>query len=199
MPITPTTRASLLLRLCDSEDHEAWVEFVNLYEPVIYRSLRQRGLQDADARDVMQELLLAVSRSIDRWEPKKQHGSFRSWLRRVIRNLTVSWLRQCPRRAVPAGGCDLQALLDMLPAADDPDSIEFDRELRRVLFHRAGERVRGEVQRATWEAFWETAVMGTSVADAASKLGMSAEAVRVAKCRVLARVRAVVAEWETTK
>lgn len=199
MPITPTTRASLLLRLCDSEDHEAWVEFVNLYEPVIYRALRQRGLQDADARDVMQELLLAVSRSIDRWQPRKPSGSFRSWLGRVTRNLVVNWLKQRGRRTVPAGGSDLKSLLDMLPAADDPDSIEFDRELRRVLFHRAGERVRGEVQRATWEAFWETAVMGTSVADAASKLGMSAEAVRVAKCRVLARVRAVVAEWETTR
>jgi RNA polymerase sigma-70 factor (ECF subfamily) len=188
-----------MLRLRDSEDHEAWVEFVNLYEPVIYRSLRQRGLQDADARDVMQELLLAVSRSIDRWEPRKQHGSFRSWLRRVVRNLTVSWLRQSPRQAVPAGGCDLQTLLDMLPAADDPESIEFDRELRRALFHWASERVRGEVHQATWEAFRETAVMGTSVADTASKLGMSVEAVRVAKCRVLARVRAVVAEWEKTR
>ncbi len=196
MPLTPTTRASLLMRLCDSEDHEAWVEFVNLYEPVIYRSLRQRGLQDADARDVMQELLLAVSRSIGQWEPRKQHGSFRSWLRRVTRNLTVSWLRQCPRRPVPAGGCDLQALLDMLPAADEPESIEFDRELRRVLFQRASDRVRGEVRRSSWDAFWETTVMGKSAAEAASKLGMSVEAVRVAKCRVLARLRAVVAEWE---
>ena len=68
MTPTPTTRASLLLRLCDSKDHEAWVEFVTLYEPVIYRLLRRHGLQDADARDVMQELLLAVSRSIDRWD-----------------------------------------------------------------------------------------------------------------------------------
>ena len=199
MPLTPTTRASLLLRLCDSEDHEAWVEFVTLYEPIIYRLMRQNRLQDADARDVMQELLLAVSRSIDQWEPRKQHASFRSWLRRVARNLTVSWLRQCPRRAVPAGGGDLQALLDMLPAADDAESIEFDLELRRVLFQRASERVRGEVCPSSWDAFWETAVMGTSAADAASKLGMSVEAVRVAKCRVLARVRAVVAEWETTR
>ena len=76
MPLTPTTRASLLFRLCDSEDHEAWVEFVTLYEPVIYRLLRQHGLQDADARDVMQELLLTVSRSIDRWEPRNSAARF---------------------------------------------------------------------------------------------------------------------------
>jgi RNA polymerase sigma-70 factor (ECF subfamily) len=199
MPLTPTTRASLLLRLCDSEDHEAWVDFVTLYEPVIYRSLRQRGLQDADARDVMQELLLAVSRSIDRWQPRKPSGSFRSWLGRVTRNLVVNWLKQRGRRAVPAGGSDLKSLLDMLPAADDPDSIEFDRQLRRALFLRASRRAQGEVRPATWQAFWETSVIGTSAADAAAKLGMTPGAVRVANCRVLARLRAAVAQEEKVK
>ena len=199
VPLSPTTRASLLLRLCDSEDHEAWVEFVTLYEPVIYRSLRQHGLQDADARDVMQELLLAVSRSIDRWEPGRQRGSFRGWLRRVVRNLVINWLKARQRQTAAAGGCDLQAMLDVLPAADDPASIEFDHELRRALFHRAGQQVRGEVQRQTWDAFWETAVVGTSPAEAAAKLGMAVGAVRVAKCRVLARLRAAVAQKEEVK
>ena len=86
-------------------------------------------------------------------------------------------------------------MLDVLPAADDPETVEFDRELRRALFQRAAEQVRGEVQPATWQAFWETGVVGTSPADAATKLGMTVGAVRVAKCRVLARLRAAVAEW----
>ena len=86
-----------------------------------------------------------------------------------------------------------------MPAANDPDSIEFDRELRRALFQRASQRVRGEVHRATWEAFWETAVAGKSASDTAAKLGMTVEAVRVAKCRVLARVRTAIAEWEEIK
>ena len=74
MTLTPSTRASLLLRLRDPQDHEAWIEFVTLYEPVIYRLLRRNGLQDADAREIMQELFLAVSRSIDRWDPAKERG-----------------------------------------------------------------------------------------------------------------------------
>ena len=97
------------------------------------------------------------------------------------------------------GGSDLQAMLVMLPAADEPDTVEFDRELRRTLFQRAGQRVRGDVHRATWEAFWETAVVGTPPADAATKLGMTVGAVRVAKCRVLARLRAAVTELEKPK
>ena len=107
MTLTPTTRASLLFRLRDAHDHEAWVEFVSLYEPVVYRLLRRHGLQDADARDVMQELFLAVSRSIDRWDPAKERGSFRGWLRRVARNLVINWLKQPQRRTTATGGSDL--------------------------------------------------------------------------------------------
>lgn len=196
MTLTPTTRASLLLRLRDPHDHEAWVEFVTLYEPVAYRLLRRHGLQDADALDVMQELFLAVSRSIDRWDPAKERGSFRGWLRRVARNLVINWLKQRERRVIAAGGSDMQAMLDMLPADSGPETVEFDRELRRALFQRAAEQVRGTVQPATWQAFWETGVLGTSPVDAAKKLGMSVGGIRVAKCRVLARLRAAVNEME---
>jgi RNA polymerase sigma-70 factor (ECF subfamily) len=195
MTSAPTTRANLLLRLGDAQDHEAWVEFVTLYEPVVYRLLLQHGLQDADARDVMQELLLAVSRGVQRWDPDKERGSFRGWLRRVIRNLVVNWLKSRQRRDV-AGGSDLHALLGQLPAADSQETIAFDRELRRACFQRAAQRVQGEVQPLTWRAFWETSVVGTSAPDVAKRLGMTPGAVRVANCRVLARLRTAVSEQE---
>ncbi len=198
MSLTPTTRASLLLRLRDSQDHEAWLEFVSLYEPAVYRLLRRHGLQDADAREVMQDLLMAVSRSIDRWDPAKERGSFRGWLRRVARNLVINWLKQRQRQAIAVGGSDMQAMLDMLPDESAPETAEFDQELRRAIFQRAAEQVRAEVQPATWQAFWETGIVGTPPADAAQKLGITAGAVRVAKCRVLARLKAAVNEMEKT-
>src|SRR5271163_357249 len=114
MTPTPTTRASLLLRLRDPQDHEAWVQFVSLYEPLVYRLLRCHGLQDADARDVMQELLLAVSRSIDRWDPAKERGSFRGWLRRAARNLVINWLKKSERRVLATVDSDVQSMLEML-------------------------------------------------------------------------------------
>ena len=91
---------------------------------------------------------------------------------------------------------DLDALLESPRAIDGPETDEFDRELRRALFHLASEHVRGEVRPQTWQAFWEVAVSGDSVAGAAIKLGMTAGAVRVAKCRIIARLREVVAEME---
>ncbi|MEX2317003.1 MAG: sigma-70 family RNA polymerase sigma factor [Pirellulales bacterium] len=196
MTLTPTTRASLLFRLRDSQDHVAWVEFVSLYEPAVYRLLRRHGLQDADAQEVMQELFVAVSRSIDRWDPAEERGTFRGWLRRVARNLVINWLKQRQRRVTAIGGSDLQAMLVSLPADAGRETAEFDTELRRALFHGAAEHVRGEVQPATWQAFWETAVVGATPADAAKKLGMSVGAIRVAKCRVLDRLRSAVKELE---
>jgi len=193
---TPTTRPSLLFRLRDRQDHEAWLEFAALYEPVAYRLLRRHGLQDADARELVQDLFLAVSRSIDHWEASPERGSFRGWLRRVIRNLVINWLKQRERRAAAAGGTDFQAMLDLLPAESEPETAEFDRELRRSQFQRAAARVKQEVQPATWQAFWETAVVGTSAADAARKLNMQVGAIRVAKCRVLARLRLAIEALE---
>jgi RNA polymerase sigma factor (sigma-70 family) len=198
MTFSPTTRASLLLRLRDPKDHQAWSEFVTLYEKVIYRIFRRHGLQDADAREGTQELFMAVSRSIDRWEPAKERGSFRGWLRCVARNLVVNWLNRRQRQLIAAGGSDLQSMLDRVPDISCPETVEFDHELRRAMFQRAAVQVRAEVQPATWQAFWETALVGTAAADAAKKLGMTVGAVRVAKCRVLARLQAAVKEIEKT-
>ena len=198
MTFSPTTRASLLLRLRDPQDHQAWLEFVTLYEPVTYRIFRRHGLQDADAREVTQELFMAVSRSIDRWDPAKERGSFRGWLRCVARNLVVNWLNGRQRQLIAAGGSDLQSMLDRLPDVSGPETVEFDQELRRAVFQRAAEQVQAEVQPATWQAFWETGLVGSSPTAAAEKLGMTVGAVRVAKCRVLARLRAAVKEIEKT-
>jgi RNA polymerase sigma factor (sigma-70 family) len=169
---------------------------VAIYEPLVYRLLRRHGLQDADAREVMQELLLAVSRSIERWNPDRERGTFRGWLRRVSRNLVINWLKHRDRKLLISGDAELQVLLDRLPAAAEAETNVFDQELRRALFHRAAEQVRGELQSQTWDAFWETAVLGTASKCAAKKLGMTVGAVRVAKCRVLARLQAKVKELE---
>jgi len=192
----PSTRASLLLRLRDPRDHAAWVEFVAIYEPVTYRLLRQHGLQDADAAEIMQELFLAVSRAVENWDPAESRGSFRGWLRRVARNMVINWLKHRDRRTRGAGGSGMLDFLRDVPDEKSPESTAFDGELQRALFQRAGEHVRGNVQTSTWQAFWETSVVGTSQLETARKLGMTIGAVRIAKCRVLAQLKAAVAELE---
>src|SRR5262245_38461134 len=105
----PTTRASLLFRLRDPQDHVAWMAFVEVYEPAIYRHFRKRGLQDADARELTQELLIAVNRQIATWDLAKERGSFRGWLRRVARNRVINWVKSGQRRIVALGGPESQS------------------------------------------------------------------------------------------
>ena len=196
MTPTPTTRSSLLFRLRDSQDHEAWVEFVEIYEPAVYRQLRRCGLQDADARELMQELFLAVNRQVPKWELAKDRGSFRGWLRRVTRNLVINWMKHGQRRTLAYGGAESQSTFDELAADECPESAEFDFNVRRSMFQRASDQVRQEQSPKAWQAFWGTTVEGKRPDLVARELGMSDGAVRVAKCRVLTRLKEVVSTLE---
>src|SRR5271157_3048245 len=98
MQESPATRASLLVRLRDGGDVGAWQEFVRLYAPVIYGFARKRGLQDADAADLMQDVLRSVSSAVDRLEYDPVRGTFRGWLFTVTRNKVFNFLDRRSRR-----------------------------------------------------------------------------------------------------
>jgi RNA polymerase sigma-70 factor (ECF subfamily) len=190
MASSPTTRASLLLRLADADDQRAWVEFIELYEPLVHRLLRKSGLQDADLREVAQDVFVAVSRNVARFEPAYGRGSFRGWLRTVTRNLLVNLLEQRRRQlGSGSGSTDMIRLLHEVPAPDAQASAVVDAELRRRLFHHAADRVRKEFRPATWQAFWQTAVDSEDVDEVCRRLGMTPGAVYIARSRVIARLR----------
>jgi len=80
---SPETRSSLLLRIRDADDRDAWDQFSEIYRPVICRVARLKGLQQADAEDLAQQVLLSVAGAIDRWQPDEGRAKFRTWLKRV--------------------------------------------------------------------------------------------------------------------
>jgi RNA polymerase sigma-70 factor (ECF subfamily) len=187
---SPTTRASLLLRLADPGDQRAWTEFVALYEPLVHRLLRKSGLQDADVREVAQDVFLAVSQNVARFEPVYERGSFRGWLRTVTRNLLVNLMEQRQRRpAMATGSSEILQLLQEVPAPDAAATIVVDAEWRRRVFHHAADRVRKEFRPATWQAFWQSCVEQVPVEEVARRTGLTAGAVYIARCRVIARLR----------
>lgn len=187
----PATRPSLLIRLKHSRNEQAWVEFVEIYEPMLQRLARRNGLRGADADDLTQEVFRAVAGAIDRWDPDPARGSFRSWLFRIARNLIVNLLAARKRQSAGygTGDTDTMALLEAQPAVEPEASALFDIEYRRRLFAWAAERVRGEVHESTWQAFWRTGVEGQDVPSVAKALGLSPGAVYVARSRVMARLR----------
>ena len=185
----PMTRHSLLLRLRNPEDRQAWSEFAAVYEPLVYRLARGRGLQDADARDVCQEVLSAVAAAIERWDPNPDKGSFRGWLFRIARNLTIDALAHERKPGRGTGASSVQALLAEHPQREDPAAREYDVEFRRNAFRWAAGEVRDEFSATTWSAFWMTGVEQRTPLEAAAELGLSLGAVYVARSRVLARLR----------
>lgn len=187
----PLTRVTLLTRIRDDRDAEAWREFVQLYGPVVYRFARNRGLQDADAADLMQDVLRSVARNANRMEYDPARGTFRGWLYTVTRNKIYNFLSAQRNRPRGTGDTDAHERLDATPAREDgrgPDA-EWEKEYQRGLSSRAMEKVREEFQPATWEAFWQTAVEGKAAAEVGAGLRMSPGAVYVAKSRVLSRLR----------
>ena len=111
MSDAPVTRPSLLLRMRDARDHEAWHTFVDLYAPLVYRFARRRGLQDADAADLTQDVLRLVADVMKNGKYDPGRGSFRGWLHTVTRNAVYKFLRDGRRRpSQPAFPSDVSTL-----------------------------------------------------------------------------------------
>jgi RNA polymerase sigma factor (sigma-70 family) len=194
MTHAPTTRASLLVRLRDARDDEAWRQFVRLYAPLVYQFARRKGLQDADAADLTQDVLRSVSGAIGRLDYDPERGSFRGWLFTLaFRRLHDFRLRH--NRQEQASGQDATHLL----LAQHPDRGEEDRwnqDHQQRLFAWAADEVRGQVSDNAWQAFWQTAVDGKSAKEVGAALSMTVAAVYLAKSRVMARLKELIQQWQ---
>src|SRR5258708_7104832 len=171
MTASPHTRPSLLVRIRDAADREAWRQFVEVYAPLVYKFARQRGLQDADAADLTQDVLQAVAGASKRLVYDPQRGTFRAWLYTVARNKLRNSLIARQRRHED----DDQRRLEELPAREEVE--QWEREYEQRLFDWAAEQVRDSFQETTWRAFWMTAVEARAAWETAAELGMLVGAV----------------------
>jgi RNA polymerase sigma-70 factor (ECF subfamily) len=188
-PPSSATSPSLLARV-QADDATAWDRLVALYAPLVLHWCRRCDLQETDAADVFQEVFQAVATHISRFRKEKVGDTFRGWLRTITRHKVHDHFRRLGREPGGVGGTDAQRRLAQLPAAPTPEEDSAaDAQAERDLFHRGLDLIRAEFAERTWQAFWRTAVDGQSAGDVAAELGMSPGAVRVAKCRVLQRLR----------
>ena len=188
MPYVPQTQPSLLIRLKDARDREAWERFVDLYAPLVFGFVRKRGLQEADASDLTQDVLRQVAASAKSLVYDPRRGSFRAWLFTVVRNRLTDHFRAAQRRESASGdSSQWQAVLERFVTPDD--SAEWDAEYERQLFHFAARLVRGDFSEVTWQAFWQTAVEGRDGKGVGGELGLTTAAVYLAKGRVMTRLK----------
>ncbi len=189
----PDTSMSLLLRIQNASDHDAWREFETIYRPVIYRIARKRGYQDADAQDVAQKVMVKIARRIQHFQWNNGSARFSTWLTTVCRNCLIDEFRSASGNAA-GGTTNLERLSQV--ANDDISVDDIEWEHRRQVFRHAAREVAHQVEADTWRAFWETAVEGRAARQVATELGMSIGSVYTARCRVIQRLRAKVMEHE---
>ena len=190
--VTATRRS--LLDGARARDAVAWERLVSLYAPLVLAWCRQSGLHDDDAADVIQDVFQAVATHLAGFRRERAGDTFRGWLRTIARNKVNDFFRRTRREPAGVGGSEARARLLQIPGAAPADGSAPAEQAERELVHRALRLIRDEFEPRTWDAFWQTAVEGRAAGDVAADLGMSPGAVRVAKSRVLHRLRAELGE-----
>jgi RNA polymerase sigma-70 factor (ECF subfamily) len=189
-PTSSTATSRSLLDRVRVDDPAAWDRFVAVYGPLVLRWCRRLGLPEQEAADVFQDVFQAVATHIGAFRREKPGDTLRGWLRSITRNKVRDHFRRLGREPGGAGGTEAQIRFARLPddsPADEDSSSEG--RVDRGLVRRMLESIRGEFEDRTWQAFWRTAVEGKAPSEVSEDLAMSQGAVRVAKSRVLRRLR----------
>jgi RNA polymerase sigma-70 factor, ECF subfamily len=185
------TSHSLLDQFRSRPDGQAWQRLVGLYAPLLRGWLCRHGLQASDVDDLVQEVLAVLVRELPHFEHNRRPGAFRSWLRTVTAHRLRDFWRRRGYRPEATGGSDFVRKLEELEDPRSGLSRLWDEEHDRHVVRRLLEQIRPEFRPATWEAFAGVMLEGGRPAEVAGRLGMSVNAVLLAKSRVLARLRQV--------
>ena len=185
-----TTRASLLLRIKNRSDAEAWKDFQELYAPILYRYARARGLSREDAEDVRDECIAVVARKIAAFEYDKAKGGFNNWLYFIASGKVIDLLRRHREKHADSG--QMAALPDPEPTPDEA----WDANWRKAHLLYCVEQVRSHVSERNHEAFRLLSFEECSVEEVCARLDMTPEQVYQAKSRVLRRVRQLLLDLE---
>jgi RNA polymerase sigma-70 factor (ECF subfamily) len=177
-----TTSPSLLERLRIPREGQAWERFVDLYSPLIFQWARQTGLQEADAADIVQEMMASIFHLMPQFQYRPGR-SFRGWLFTLTRNKSVDQLRKNFRlhsQPIP------QELSGNLP---DPGDLISEEEYRTYLLRRTLEWMRTEFPSPSWEICWQHVVEAVPAHEVASNFGVTTNYVYLTKSRIFRRLR----------
>lgn len=194
-PADPSpTRESLLIRIRDQQDQQAWSEFVEIYAPLVYNFARKQGLQDADATDVTQDVLSCVNGVISQFEYDSTKGKFRNYVFTITRNE----IRRCWKDSASQAKTGNSALQELLKQSEGNSSEEdqWNDQHQRQVFQWACEKVKPEFKATTWQAFLLTSIEHKSAEKTARDVGISIGAVYIARSRVIKRIRELVQELD---
>lgn len=184
-------------------DVDSWRRLVDLYSPLVYFWIAKSSVPKQDIKDVFQDVFFSVAKSIQQFHPR-QKGSFRGWLRTVTRSKANDYFRRQQRQPTPIGGTEAKHFFEQIAGtensttssnnnenggAEETDFEQMEKVIHDQLLRKALTGLRGSIHEQTWHAFWMVAVEGRATSEVAEELSMQPGAVRVAKSRVLKRLR----------
>lgn len=184
------TRSSLIAGL-KIFSQERWTNFVLVYSPLLRYWIQRKGVPSATIDDVLQESLQSICIGIDGFERNEAKGKFRGWLRTIVERRVADLFRNKPAEMTVS---PLVLANVPTPGQKDPTTIEEEMRLLREIRARALELVRQSTAEKTWQMFWLSTVEHVPTADISRQFGVTTAAVRVAKKRVLERLRHLMVE-----
>lgn len=180
--------SSTLLEAANHQDAEAWRKISRLYGPIVFRWCRRASLQPADALDISQDVMTAVYTNLGRFE----RGSFRGWLWRITRNKIIDAGKRVSARLRAQGGSDHQDFIANVSEHTPPTS---EKEEKEQILKTTLEIIRDDFSPQTWQVFERLTLDNASVKEIAAEFELSESAVKMAKFRVLSRLKEELQEW----
>jgi RNA polymerase sigma-70 factor, ECF subfamily len=179
--------SSSLLRLAVAGEPDAWQRIVTLYSPLVRHWCRQARVPDHAIQDVSQEVFAAVCSKLESFRADRPGTTFRAWMRGIARHKLQHYFHD--RGEAAAGGTDAQMRLQQVPAPSDEVELSEEPADAAAVYQQALGMVRNQFEERTWKAFWRVAVEDRSPAEVAAEMGITPNAVRQAKSRVLRRLK----------
>jgi RNA polymerase sigma factor (sigma-70 family) len=183
------TSATLLERLRDARDADAWNRLVELYAPLIRVWAERLNVRGADAEDLVQDVMAVVVRRFPEFVHPEKPGAFRGWLRAIAANCARALWKSRRVNPTAPGGTDFGGYLARLEDPTDDFARTWEREHDLYITRKLLDRIRGDFEARTWDMFARFVLDGLSADEVAEELGSTSNAVYIAKSRVLARLR----------
>ncbi|MEP3481720.1 MAG: sigma-70 family RNA polymerase sigma factor [Fuerstiella sp.] len=184
----PGTRHSLIVRL-NKQHQPSWFEFAAVYEPFLMSLVRRCGVPEKDSQDVVQHIMIAVTKSLDSWSDDGRPESFRRWLNIVSRNVAIKFMQAERKLHAASGGTDMVAVLNRVPLDDNAFAEEQQKQYQHELIVWAAHQVKSEFMESSWQAFHDTMIQQRSVEEVAKELNVTAGSIYMSRSRILARIR----------
>jgi len=181
------TRETLLIRLRDPEDDASWVEFAELYTPLLYAYCRKREISLSDTEDIVQQAMLSISGGIKGFVYDPTRGKFKGWLFTILRNTVSNHFRKASRAPVTAAETKMLQYIESTP--DESESVDWDRDYYLRMLTWAIEKIKPEFSERAWSIFEETALKDRDNLEVGAAFGISKNAVAITRHRVTRRLQ----------